>query len=368
MPPAQEEKQMPGTQVDVQAAVRVTTESLRSYGIEAFTQAGLPEEGAAEVTEVQLEANLRGQPTHNMGGVPGYSKRMRGGMINTRPRFGILRESPVSVQLDGDNGPGQWVSVVAMRQAIALARRSGVGLVTAYHSNHFGAAGHYAWLAAKDGLIGFACTNFNALVAPPGGRTPVFGTNPLAYGIPAGRHPPVVLDIATTMTSMQKVRVAAEDRRPMPEGVILDQAGQPTTDPKELLAGGLMAPLGNPHAPHKGFGLAMLIDALSGVLSGAGFASGVATAAPGNFLWALDVEALMPRDEFLARMDAQIDEIKQGERLPGVNELVVPGERGARRHAELTARGVVPLSQASWQILSATCEALDARLPQLVED
>jgi hypothetical protein len=114
----------------------------------------------------------------------------------------------------------------------------------------------------------------------------------------------------------------------------------------------LLAPLGFPHAPHKGFGLALFVDALNGVLSGAGFAQGVADGAPGNFLWALDVEAFLPRQEFLARMDAQLDQIKQGERLPGVEELLVPGERGQRRYLDLTARGLVPLASAScscWQ-------------------
>src|SRR5438034_7403911 len=108
---------MPGTntQVDVQADVRVSIDSLRGYGLEAFTKAGLPEVGAREVTEVQLESNLRNQPTHNMGNVPGYARRMQGGMINTSCDIKPLRESPVHVQLDGDNGPGQWVSVVATR-------------------------------------------------------------------------------------------------------------------------------------------------------------------------------------------------------------------------------------------------------------
>ena len=117
-----------------------------------------------------------------------------------------------------------------------------------------------------------------------------------------------------------------------------------------------MAPLGHPHAPHKGFGLALFVDVLAGVLSGSGFAQGVADGAPGTLLWALDVEAFMPREEFLERMDAQIDQVKGGERLPGVEELFVPGERGQRRHAQLTARGIVPLATASWQLLATTCE------------
>jgi LDH2 family malate/lactate/ureidoglycolate dehydrogenase len=196
----------------------------------------------------------------------------------------------------------------------------------------------------------------------------VFGTNPFAYGLPAQRHPPVVLDVATTVVAMQKVRVAAKEGKPMPEGLIFDRAGRPTTDPAEFFEGGSLAPLGSPHAPHKGFGLALFIDALSGVLSGAGFAQAVATGAPGNFLWALDVEAFLPRREFLARMDAQIDQVKQGEPAPGVDELLVPGERGERRYLELTARGAVPLAPTSWQILTSGCEALGVPLPTAVDD
>jgi LDH2 family malate/lactate/ureidoglycolate dehydrogenase len=188
----------------------------------------------------------------------------------------------------------------------------------------------------RGGLIGFACTNFNALVAPPGGRTPVLGTNPLAYALPAERHAPVVFDVATT-------------------------------DPAAFFAGGSLAPLGSPHAPHKGFGLSLVIDALSGVLTGSGFGQGVAAGAPGNLLWALDVEGLIPREEFLARMDALIDQVQQGERAPGVAELVVPGERGERRHHELSERGVVPLEPASWQTLAAGCETLGVPLPSLVD-
>ena len=128
-----------------------------------------------------------------------------------------------------------------------------------------------------------------------------------------------------------------------------------------------MAPLGTPQAPHKGFGLALFIDALSGVLSGAGFAQGVADGASGNFLWALDVEAFLPQQEFLKRMDAQLDQITQGERLPGVQELLLPGERGQRRYLDLTARGVVALAPASWQLLAMGCESLAVPLPAVLD-
>lgn len=189
----------------------------------------------------------------------------------------------------------------------------------------------------------------------------------MAYAIPAQRHPPVVLDMATTVSSVQKVRVAAQEGMPMPDGVILDRTGRTTTDPEEFLKGGLMAPLGYPLVPHKGFGLALFVDALSGVLSGAWFARGMAAGAPEDFFWALDVEAFLPLHEFLQRMDTQLDQIKQGDRLPGVDELVVPGERGQRRYLELTSRGVVPVAPASWHVLVTTCDSLTAPPPAVLE-
>ena len=148
--------------------------------------------------------------------------------------------------------------------------------------------------------------------------------------------------------------------------MILDGEGCSTTDPNEFIRGGLMAPLGSPAAPHKGFGLALVIDALAGVLTGAAFArdfaSEPATAGNATF-WALDVEAFLPREEFLARMDAQIDQVKAGERLAGVDELIVPGERGHRRYRELTTRGTAPLSATIWDALTKACASLSIPPP-----
>jgi LDH2 family malate/lactate/ureidoglycolate dehydrogenase len=241
--------------------------------------------------------------------------------------------------------------------------------VAAVRHWQFVVGGPYARLAAEAGLIGFACTNFIPLVAPPGGRSAVFGTNPMAFAIPAQRHPPVVLDMATTVNPLQKVRVAAQRRERMPEGVLLDREAHPITDPEAFLRqGGLLAPLGFPLVPHKGFGLALVIDVLSGVLTGSAYAQGMATGTPGTFLWALDVEAFMPRHEFLERMDAQLDQVKQGERLAGVGELVLPGERGHRRLERLRAEGAVPVTQASWEVLEAACDALAVALPAVVAE
>jgi LDH2 family malate/lactate/ureidoglycolate dehydrogenase len=334
----------------------------------AFERLQLAPEDAAGLGGLLVESELRGHPDHGVAALGVLAALYCDGKLNPRPRVRVLHETDGALLLDGDRGCGPDAPTRAMSWCIERAgERKGMA-VAAVRDWQLLVAAPYARLAAEAGLIGFACTNFIPLVAPPGGRTAVFGTNPFAYGLPAQRHQPVVLDVATTVTSMQKVRVAAQDGKPMPEGVIFDHAGRPITDPGEFFNGGLMAPLGHPHAPHKGFGLALFIDALSGVLSGAGFAQGVAGSAPGNFLWALDVEAFLPRQEFLTRMDAQIDQIKQGERLPGVNELLVPGERGQRRFMDLTARGVVPLAPASWQILATGCGSLTVPLPAVLDN
>jgi LDH2 family malate/lactate/ureidoglycolate dehydrogenase len=350
-----------------QGARLVRIDDLRRCLVVAFERLRLTPEDADGLGGLLVDSELRGHPDHGVAALGVLTTLYREGKLNPRPRVRVVNKTDGAILFDGDRGCGSAVPTRAMQWCIENARRRKGMAVAAVRDWQLLVAGPYARLAAEAGLIGFACTNFIPLVAPPGGRTAVLGTNPLAYGLPARDHQPVVLDVATTVVAMQKVRVAAQEGRPMAEGVIFDQAGGPITDPEAFLEGGLMASLGSPHAPHKGFGLALFVDALSGVLSGAGFARGVADGAPGNLFWALDVEAFLPRQEFLARMDAQINQIKQGERLPGVDELFVPGERGQRRYAELTARGVVPLAPASWQLLVTGCESLAAPLPDVLD-
>ena len=218
------------------------------------------------MTEVQLEASLRGQPTHDMVSIPRYAMRIASGKINPRPRIQIERETANTAQIDGDNGPGQWVSMVAMDVAMRKACEQGVGIVSVRGSNHFGAAGHYVWEATKNGLIGLCTTNGPLVLAPTGGVTPTFGNNPLAVGIPAGRHFPILLDIAMSVAPRGKIGLAVAEGKPLPPGWILDRFGQPSTDLADLAAG-----LGVPIGGHKGYGLALVMEVLAGVLSGAGF-------------------------------------------------------------------------------------------------
>jgi LDH2 family malate/lactate/ureidoglycolate dehydrogenase len=248
-----------------------------------------------------------------------------------------------------------------MRRCIEKARRHGFACAAIRRSGHFIAAGPYAMLAAEAGMIGFASSNVSPLMAPTGGLTRTFGTNPLAYAIPAARHFPLLFDMATSATAGHKVRMAALAGRQVAPGLIEDKQGQPTTDPQDYVDGGLILPVGG----YKGYGLAMVVDALCGVLTGAGFARGasVTHGKTGQFFWALDVEQLMPRAEFLARMDEQIDQAKASARKEGVEEIMVPGERGQRRKQRLLEQGTVPLSATSWEVLAGECRTLGLELP-----
>jgi LDH2 family malate/lactate/ureidoglycolate dehydrogenase len=345
----------------------VRIEDLRRCLTGAFERLGLGREDAAGLAGLLVDSELRGHRDHGVAALAPLTRLYGEGELNPRPQVRVLNETDGALFLDGDRGCGPGAPARAMAWCIERARERKGMAVASVREWQLLVAAPYARLAAEAGLVGFACANFIPLVAPPGGRTPVLGTNPFAYGLPAERHPPVVLDVATSVISMQKVRVAARQGEELPEGLIFDRDGVPTTDPAAFLDGGSLAPLGSPHAPHKGFGLALFVDALSGVLSVAGSGREVPAGAPGTFFWALDVEAFQPREEFVAGIDALIDQVKDGERAPGVDELVVPGERGERRLQTLTARGEVPLAPAGWQILSSGCDALGVPLPTPVE-
>ena len=344
----------PAVTNEVQPEVRVTVESLRSYGREALERAGLAPEGAAIVTEVQLEASLRGQPTHNMVAIPRYARRIASGTINPRPQIRIERETEVSAHVDGDNGPGQWVAVVAMELAIRMARERGVGVVGVHRSNHLGAAGHYPWLAAQEGLIGLCTTNGPVILAPTGGLTPTFGNNPLGVGIPARRYHPILLDIAMSVAPRGKIGLQLAEGKALPPGWILDRFGRPSTDPADLVAG-----LGVPIGGHKGYGLTLVMEVLAGVLTGAGFGwdhrrdrtrQNPHPPDFGHFFMAIDPELFMPTAEFTTRVDHMIEQTKSGERAENVEEILIPGEKEMRARQRNLQEGV-PLRLSTYQAL-----------------
>lgn len=296
---------------------------------------------AEAIADVQVEADLRGMHSHGLRAIPMYLDRIRLGIINSKPRLRIESMSPLSAIAHGDDGPGQYVARRAMAECIERAERIGMAIVTARRSNHLGAVGYYANMAVARGLIGFATTNGNVMLPPAGSRTPVVGNNPMAWAFPAGDEPPLCYDVATSVVAGGKIDLAAAEGDDIPPGWGVTATGSATKDAAVAAASGMAIPLGAPTAPHKGFGLALVLEALAGVLSGSKFGrqhaveveSGEWPWDEGHLFVAIDPGVLMPRDEYSARMVAFLHDVRSA----GVNGTArLPGaEAHARREKAL---------------------------------
>lgn len=298
-----------------------------------FAGCGLPAEDAQVVADSLVEADLRGVSSHGVVRVPTYVAGLREGSINPRPRLHLVVDHGPRALVDGDNGMGQVAASYAMRQAIARAREHGIGAVGLRRSRHCGAMAYWAIQALATDCIGVATTNAGLNMAPTGGLDRIIGNNPLAIAVPTNRPWPMVLDMATSVVAGGKLDVAAIRRQKIPLDWATDAEGRPTDDPV-VARRGLLLPVGGP----KGYGLAVMLDVLAGVLTGARFGGGLGPPGSGQFFLAIQVEGFMPVAEFKARMDQVIDQIQQSRRAPGVDRIYVPGEieyeSAQRRRAE----------------------------------
>ena len=326
--------------------VLVSADSLSSLVEALFRNAGVSAEDAATIARVQLEADLRGMHSHGMRAIPIYLERIRLGIINPRPSIRVTDLGAVA-SVDGGDGPGQVVAVRAMEECIARARRYHVGIAVAHRSNHFGAAGYYAAQAAAADLIGIATTNGNLVLAPIDSVTPTVGNNPIAIGAPASAEPPFLLDVAMSVVAGGKVDLAAAEGEDLPEGWSFDAEGKPTRDLTAALAG-LGIPLGAPLAGHKGFGLALGMEVLAGVLSGARFGRehtvevdlGPRPWDEGHFFMAIDPAITMPLPAFKARVDQLMREVRDTQPIPGGPPAHAPGERAWTRRERALREGI----------------------------
>ena len=299
---------------------------------------------------------------------PIYAKRLRLGLVNPRPTLAVNRVAPSAAHLDGDDGMGMVVGTEAMEGAIALARETGVGLVGVRRSTHYGMAAYYVLQAAAADHIGFAFTNSSPGMAPFGGTKPILGVNPLAVGVPAGRRPAVVLDMAMSVIARGKMRLAAMHGEPIAEGLGVDAQGRPTTDGMAVFGGGAVHPFGGP----KGSALAIWMEIMGGVLTGAAFAGEMKSlyedfSGPqriGHVFMAIRPDLFMPMADFKARMDTMIERLKDSHPAEGFDEVLMPGEPEARREAERMRTGI-PLTDEVLASLRGESVSLGVSLPEL---
>jgi LDH2 family malate/lactate/ureidoglycolate dehydrogenase len=264
----------------------------------------------------------------------------------------------------------------SMNLAIEQARTTGVGFVATRRSNHFGIAGYYAAMALEHGMIGLCGTNTGPIVAPTFGRTPMLGTNPLAIAAPTSMPPDFLLDMATSAVSGGKLQVAIRAGKPVPHGWGIDATGADSADPGAILAHGALLPLGSfePLSSYKGFGLAMVVEILAGVLGGGVFGPDVIAltkpqraghANVSHVFGAIDIGRFLPLQDFRARMDAWLDAIRSAPRAPGADRIYVPGEKEWELEARHHATGV-PLMPPVVEALQAMAARLRVSMPSPV--
>jgi ureidoglycolate dehydrogenase (NAD+) len=309
------------------------------------------------VAESLVWTSLRGTDSHGVARLPVYIERLRAGAINARPRPSVERRDGAVALVDGDHAPGQVAAVFATDISIELAREHGVGVVAVRRSAHFGAAAYYAIRAAEQGMVAIALTNTEPLVIPHGGSEPALGTNPICLAAPAGDGV-FNLDMATSQVAMNRVWNARDEGRPIPEGWGVDEHGRTTTDAAAVTAG---MPLGG----YKGYGLALMVEVLTGVLAGAGVRAGVGelygeTHKPldtGHFHLAIDPERTIGRDRFAAVLEGLLGELRAIPPAPGFDEVLVAGDPEDRARAERERTGI-PIEPGLWRTLSALGDEL----------
>jgi LDH2 family malate/lactate/ureidoglycolate dehydrogenase len=327
---------------------RVPEPTLIAYTAAILHAAGMTDDGARIAATVLVASDARGIESHGVARLPLYLRLIETGVLDAAAEPTIERETASTALVNGQNGMGQVVGDFAMRLAISKARAHDVATVVARNSNHYGIAGYFAMLALEHDLIGVSMTNSSPLVAPTGGRRPMLGTNPIAFAIPTGDDHPFVLDMATSTVPIGRLEVCLRKGLPLHPGWAIDDAGEETLDAAAGMEGALL-PLGGvaETGGYKGYGLAVLVDLLTGVLAGGSFGPQIAglwdPSAPsdlGHFFLALNPAVFGPIDAFYERARTLLGRLKAGERAPGVAEILIAGETEQRAQEDARAHGV----------------------------
>lgn len=326
--------------------MRYDPAELRAFCEGIFSRLGLPESDAAVVADSLIRANLEGTDSHGISRIGIYVRRIKEGRISARPEVRIDRSGSV-LKVSGGNGLGQVVSHRAIEAAIPVAREAGIAGVAVRNSNHFGAAAYYCRMVCQEGMALIAMTNSPPGIAPWGGKKPYFGTNPIAFGFPTRSEPHVIVDMSSSVVARGRIILAASQGERIPEGWAIDEDGIETTDAASALEGAVL-PLGGA----KGYALALAVEIMSGVLSGAAFGpevnnlyrDGDSLADVGHSFMVLDISRWMGANEYYDRIERLLEEIKTSPRAEDVDEILFPGERRYRTFLEGVEKGVT-LSQ-----------------------
>jgi LDH2 family malate/lactate/ureidoglycolate dehydrogenase len=295
---------------------------------QVLEKVGVPRDQAEMIAQVVVEGDLRGVESHGVLRLPAYVHRVQAGLMTAATELEVVRERGATVLLDAQGGFGQVAGIHAMNHAIERARKHGVGVVAVRNTNHFGIAAYYAMMALPHKMVGMATTNAAPSMAAWGGTAAVLGTNPICVAIPTGQDVDIVLDMASSIVARGKIRFAASKGDSIPLGWALDADGSPTEDPQAALKGTLL-PIGGP----KGYGLALVVDVLAGVLTGSDYGVHLSSvhdlsrrASVGFVVQAVDITAFNDWAEYEKDIQSLIGEIRNSPCAQGIDRIFLPGE------------------------------------------
>jgi LDH2 family malate/lactate/ureidoglycolate dehydrogenase len=322
----------------------VDAKKIYDFSINCFTQSGMKEEDAKIVTDTMAVADSRGIHSHGFLRLPIYIERIKKGYITTNSHIEVIKEYNSITILDGQYAAGQVVGKTAMEASINKAKETGLGLTVVKNSNHFGIAAYYAAMAAEHNMVGIAISNVEPLMPAIGGAEKVIGNNPIAIAAPNNEgKDPIVLDMALSNVPLGKILVAAQKGESIPEGWAVNKNGEPTTDPADVQKGGFLYPVGGP----KGFGLALMAEVLTGIISGGQYSKTIPSMydleekqSISHFMLAIDLSVFLGEQDYSERIGNLTSFVKDSKKAPGVDNTFLPGELEYMREKENVNKGL----------------------------
>ena len=330
--------------IDYLLGKRTKPEQLAAWCLKAMIKSGLSESDAAIAADIFVAADTRGTHSHGTRQILGLMKNVKNGAIDCKAAPAAVLDHISVAIIDGHNAMPTTNAVEGMKLAISKAKKTGIGYVCVKNSSHIGALGYYTLMAAKEGLIGLAMTNTDPVQTVPGGKGPIIGTNPIAYAVPTGNDRPVFLDIATSSVAVTRILQLKAIGKKLPDKWLVDDYGVPSDDPTGFPEKLSLMPM----AMHKGYGLAVLVETLSAVISGSAMLSGVLPwindnskpANQGHSFIAVDIASMLPKEEFYKRMRTMTEEIRNAKKAVNSDKIFLPGDMEHEKREKALAGGM----------------------------
>jgi len=322
--------------------MKVQPNRLKEVAVDILKGLKATDEEAALVAEILVQADMRGTDTHGVHLLTLLPDRVNADMIQIPTNLKVIKEGETTTLIDGGNGLGQFAVHRAMTINIQKAKKFGLGCTLVRNTNNIGSLIYYTLMAAQKGMVGIVMGNAAAAMSPWGGTEAFFGTNPISFAAPGGTEGPVALDMSSSVVARGKIRLAERTKEPIPLGWAYDATGAETTDPTAAMKGTLV-PIGGP----KGFGLALMVDILAGLLSGSKYGQDIKTfhqlvgpTGVGAFSLAIDIERFMPLKQFNELIQAYLVSIKSSKKAKGVSRIYIPGERKFEKEKQSLKEGI----------------------------